>query len=69
MTITEHIKILYMSSNISVAELARRIEKSPLAFNAKMRRKSFRTEELKVIAQAAHHTFQRNFILSNREIA
>lgn len=67
MTISEQIKILCVRSNISVAELARRIGKSPQAFNAKMRRESFNIAELEIIAQAVQCTFHRSFILSNGE--
>lgn len=36
MTITEQIKILCVRSNVSEAELARRLGKSPQSFNSKM---------------------------------
>ena len=40
-TISEQIKVLCIRSNISVAELARRLGKSPQSFNAKLKRESF----------------------------
>lgn len=64
MTISEQIKVLCVRSNISVAELARRIGKSPQAFNAKMKRESFTVEELEIIADAVNAKFMRNFELS-----
>lgn len=49
MTISDQIKVLCVRSNISVAELARRLNTSPQAFNSKMKRCSFahNLEELK----------------------
>lgn len=38
MTISEKIKILCVRCNVSKAELARRLGKSPQSFNAKMKR-------------------------------
>jgi len=67
MTITEQIKVLCVRSNISVAELARRLGKSPQSFNAKMKRQSFTVSELEQIAQAVESKFIRNFELSSGE--
>lgn len=65
MTISEQIKILCVRSNISVAELARRLGKSPQAFNAKLKRESFTIEELEIIADVVNAKFYRNFELSS----
>ncbi len=65
MTISEQIKVLCVRSNISVAELARRLGKSPQTFNAKMKRESFTIEELEIIADAVNAKFYRNFELSS----
>ena len=65
MTISEQIKILCVRQNISLAELARRLGKSPQSFNSKMRRGSFTSEELDQIAEATGVSFERNFILRN----
>ena len=43
MTISEQIKVLCVRSDISVAELARRIGTTPQNFNGKMKRESFTT--------------------------
>lgn len=67
MTISEQIKILCVRCNMSEAELARRLGKSPQSFNAKMRRKSFTVADLDEIADAVGVTFERNFILTNGE--
>ena len=44
MTISEQIKVLCVRSDISVAELARRIGTTPQNFNGKMKRESFTVE-------------------------
>ena len=67
MTISEQIKILCVRCNISEAELARRLGKSPQSFNAKMKRESFTIEDLNEIADAVGVEFKRNFILTNGE--
>ncbi|MSA69817.1 helix-turn-helix domain-containing protein [Holdemania massiliensis] len=64
MTISDQIKVLCVRSNISMAELARRLGKSPQAFNAKLKRKSFTIEELEIIADAVDAKFLRSFELS-----
>lgn len=67
MTISEQIKILCIRNNISVAELARRLGKSPQNLNSKMKRESFTVSELEQIAEAVEAKFERNFILTNGE--
>jgi len=47
-----------------MAELARRMEKSPQALNAKLKRESFTIEELDIIADAVNAKFLRSFELS-----
>ena len=67
MTITEQIKVLCVRSNVSEAELARRLGKSPQSFNSKMKRGSFTIVELEDIAEALGAEFNRECILSNGE--
>lgn len=67
MTISEQIKILCVRCNMSEAELARRLGKSPQSFNAKMKRESFTIDDLNEIAAAVGVEFKRNFILTNGE--
>lgn len=67
MTISEQIRILCVRCNMSEAELARRLGKSPQSFNAKMKRESFTIEDLNKIADAVGVEFKRNFILTNGE--
>ena len=67
MTISEEIKVLCVRSNISMAELARRIGVSPQSLSAKMKRESFTISELEVIADAVGASFVRKFVLFNGE--
>lgn len=67
MTISEQIKVLCVRCNMSEAELARRLGKSPQSFNAKMKRGSFTIDDLNEIAEAVGVEFKRNFILTNGE--
>ncbi len=65
MTISEQIKVLCVRQNISLAELARRLGKSPQSFNSKMKRESFTVDDLEKIASVTGASFERNFILGN----
>lgn len=67
MTMTEQIKILCVRSNISMAELARRLNQSPQNFNAKMKRGSLTVAELEKIGEAVNCEFERKYILPNGE--
>ena len=67
MTISEQIKVLCVRCNMSEAELARRLGKSPQSFNAKMKRESFTIDDLNESAEAVGVEFKRNFILTNGE--
>lgn len=66
-TISEQIRVLCVRSNISVAELARRLGKSPQSFNSKLKRGSFTIKDLEEIAEATGTSFRRNYILPNGE--
>jgi hypothetical protein len=65
--VSEQIKALCTASDISIAELARRVGHSPQGFNGKLKRESFKIEELDSIAEAVDGKFERKFILSNGE--
>ena len=65
MSISEQIKVLCVRSNISMAELARRIGLSPQSFSAKMKRESFTVADLDAIADAVGAKFERKFVLYN----
>ena len=66
-TISEQIKVLCVRQNISLAELARRLGKSPQSFNSKMKRESFTVDELEKIADVTGARFERKFILTDGE--
>ena len=66
-TISEQIKVLCIRSNISVAELARRLGKSPQSLNSKLKRESFTVRDLEEIAMVTGTEFKRNYILPNGE--
>ena len=53
MRIDEQLKMLCLKSDMSLAEMARRLNKTPQAFNQKMKRGSFSVEELRDIALVA----------------
>ena len=67
MTISEEIKVLCVRSNISMAELARRLGISPQSLSAKMKRESFTVSDLDCIADAVGASFSRKFVLHNGE--
>lgn len=63
MSISEQIKVLCVRSNISVAELARRMGTTPQNFNSKMKRESFTIADLEYLAEAVGCSFERYFVL------
>ena len=67
MTISEQIKVLCVRCNVSEAELARRLGKSPQSFNSKMKRESFTVNDLEKIAEVLGVEFSRKFILADGE--
>lgn len=67
MNISDQIKVLCVRSNISQAELARRIGVSPQSLCAQMKRESFTIQELEKIADAVDAKFERQFVLYNGE--
>ncbi len=67
MTISEQIKVLCVRCNVSEAELARRLGKSPQSLNAKLKRGTMTIEDLEKIATALGVEFKRMFILENGE--
>ena len=67
MTISEQIKVLRARSNISVAELARRMGTTPQNFNSRMKRESFTISDLEYLAETAGGSFERHFVLPDGE--
>lgn len=65
MTISEQIKVLCVRERISLAELARRLGKSPQSFNSKMKRESFIVNDLEKIASVTGVSFESSFIIRN----
>lgn len=65
MTVSEQIKVLCVRCNVSEAELARRLGKSPQSLNAKLKRGTMTVEELERIAIVLGVEFKRVFILGN----
>lgn len=65
MSISDQIKVLCVRSNISQAELARRIGISPQSLSAQMKRESFTVADLDAIADAVGAKFERKFVLYN----
>ena len=67
MTTVEQIKILCVRMDISISELARRINHSPQNFSAKLKRGTLTDKELILIADALNITYEQSFILPNGE--
>ena len=65
MTVSEQVKVLCVRCNVSEAELARRLGKSPQSLNAKLKRGTMTVEELERIATVLGVDFKRVFILEN----
>ena len=65
MTVSEQIKVLCVRCNVSEAELARRLGKSPQSLNAKLKRGTMTVEELERVAVVLGVEFKRVFILGN----
>ena len=65
MTVSEQIKVLCVRCNVSEAELARRLGKSPQSLNAKLKRGTMTVEEMEKIASVLGVEFKRVYILGN----
>lgn len=64
MSMSEKIRILLIKKgNISEAELARRLNKTPQSFNAKMKRDNFTEKDLQEIANVLNCEYKSIFIL------
>ena len=69
MNISDQIKVLCVRSNISQAELARRIGVSPQSLSAQMKRESFTIQELEKIADAVGAAFAVGHVKGGAELA
>lgn len=68
MTITKKIKLALTYANISMSELARRLEMSPQALNQRMKTGKFTSEELENIAKIIGAKFNYNFTFEDGTI-
>ena len=67
MWIEEQIKKICVSNNISLAELARRLNKSPQALSQKIARGSFSVGDLEEIAMVTDCKLECFFLMKNGE--
>lgn len=65
MTVSEKIRVLAAMNNISVAEIARRLNTSPQSFNGKLKRESFTIKDLEEIASVIGVEFEYGFSFSD----
>lgn len=64
MSMAEKIRILLIKrGNLSEAELARRLQKTPQSFNSSMKRDNFTEKDLKEIAKALNCEYNAEFII------
>lgn len=67
MTTSEQIRVLCVRANVSISELARRINQTPQNFNAKLKRNTVTQKELEQIASALNVMYEQYFVLPNGE--
>ena len=58
-------KILCVNSEISLSELARRLDKTPQALSQKIARETFSLSDLEEIATVTNCVVESNFVLPN----
>lgn len=67
MTTAEQIRVLCVRTNVSLSELARRINQTPQNFSAKLKRNTVTQVELNQIAAVLGVTYEQFFVLPNGE--
>jgi transcriptional regulator with XRE-family HTH domain len=67
MRIDKQLKVLGIKAELSMAEIGRRLNKSPQAFNQKIKRGNFSIEDLENIAIVTGCSFSCAFILPTGE--
>ena len=67
MTTSEQIRVLCVRMEISLSELARKINQTPQNFNAKLKRNTVTQDELNQIAEVLGVKNEQYYILSNVE--
>ena len=65
MTIEQKLKMVLAFSNVSQAELARRLGTTPSNLNQKVKRNTLTNEELEQIANALGCTWRAEFVLND----
>ena len=68
MTTSEQIRVLCVRTDVSLSELAGRINQTPQNFNAKLNRNTITQDELNQIAKALDVTYEQYFVLGNGEL-
>lgn len=68
MTTSEQIRVLCVRREISLSELARKINQTPQNFNAKLKRNTVTQDELNQIAEVLGVKYEHYFVLSNGEM-
>lgn len=68
MTTADQIKVLCLRKNISVSELARKLNQTPQNFSAKLKRDSLTPLEVKNICLTLNVTHEHYFVLEDGEI-
>ena len=61
MCVSEKIRVLAAMKNISIAEIARRLNTSPQSFSGKLKRASFTIHDLEEIAEVVGVEFEYSF--------
>lgn len=67
MKVNESIRILCIKSDLTLSQLAGRLDKTPQAFSQKMKRESFTINDLQEIAMVTGCQMECSFVLSNGE--
>lgn len=68
MTTSEQIRVLCVRTDVSLSELARRINQTTQNFNSKLKRNTITQDKLNQIAKALNDTYEQYFVLSNGEL-
>lgn len=67
MRIDDQLRILAIKSGMSMAEIARNLDKSPQAFSQKMKRGNISLDDLEDIAMATGCRLECSWVLPNEE--
>lgn len=67
MRIDEQVKILCVKSDLTLSEIAKRLNKTPQAFSQKLKRGTFSLDDLDELAMVTDCKLECNFVLPNGE--